>query len=101
MADDYGFLQMDRTQRTLRFEGDKNRWTVPFNALTSCRIEEAILGGAGDEHAERRYFVVLSAHREKEQDWENGLIYVRTEIGNDNHERSYLLFTQLSNAIGV
>ncbi len=104
MEDDFGFLQIDRDQRLLRFEGNKNRWTLPFNALTSCRIEEAILGSEGSENAERRYFVVLSARLEGEDDWENGLIYVRTEIGNDSHERRYdrsrLLFTQLSDAIG-
>ena len=104
MEDDFGFLQIDRSQRILRFEGDKNRWILPFSALTSCRIEEAVLGSEGHENAERRYFVVLSARQEGKEDWENGLIYVRTEIGNDSHERRYdrsrLLFTQLSDAIG-
>ncbi|MDG1893465.1 MAG: hypothetical protein P8J37_01015 [Fuerstiella sp.] len=105
MEDDFGFLQIDRDLRLLWFEGNTNRWTLPFSALTSCRIEEAIMGSEGNENAERRYFVVLSARQEgEEEDWENGLIYVRTEIGNDSHERRYdrsrLLFTQLSDAIG-
>jgi hypothetical protein len=63
------------------------------------------MGSEGNENAERRYFVVLSARQEGEEaNWENGMIYVRTEIGNDSHgrryDRSILLFTQLSDAIG-
>lgn len=103
LEDDYGFLQIDRSQRVLRFEGNKNRWTVPFGALKKCRVEEGIMGGEGNENAERRYFVVLCAGQENDDDWEYGLIYVRTEIGSDTYERRYdrarLLFTQLAEAI--
>ncbi|HIE96553.1 MAG: hypothetical protein ABGZ23_08150 [Fuerstiella sp.] len=101
---DFGFLQIGRQQRRLRFEGNKNRWTLPFGALTTCRIEESIVGSEGDENAERRYYVVLAAQHEEDEEWEYGFIYTRTEIGNDSHERRHdrakLLFTQLADAIG-
>lgn len=104
MAADFGFLQIERTQRMLRFEGSKSRWTIPFGALRSCRIEEGITGGEGNTNGERRYFICLSAGQEEgADDWEFGLLYVRTEIGNDGaeqrYERSKLLFTQLADAI--
>ena len=102
--DDFGFLQIDRQQRRLRFEGNRNRWTLPFSALTACRIEESIVGSEGNENAERRYYVVLAAQQEEDEEWEYGFIYTRTEVGHDSHEhrydRSRLLFAQLSDAIG-
>ncbi|MEO2018644.1 MAG: hypothetical protein ABGZ53_30190 [Fuerstiella sp.] len=101
---DFGFLQIDRQQRRLRFEGNRNRWTLPFGALTACRIEESIVGSEGNENAERRYYVVLAARQEEDEEWEYGFIYTRTEIGGDSferrHDRAKLLFTQLADAIG-
>lgn len=106
MADDFGFLQCDRTTRLLKYEGSTTRWTMPFTALKSCRIQEGIMGGEGNENAEKKYFIVLSAAQEEaEEDWEFGFIYVRTEIGSDSYEKRYerskLLFTQLADAMGV
>ncbi|MEQ9408291.1 MAG: hypothetical protein RIK87_11220 [Fuerstiella sp.] len=104
MSSDFGFLQIDRQQRLLQFEGNKNRWTIPFGALKACRIEESIVGSEGNENAERRYYVVLAAAQEDGEDWEYGFIYTRTEIGGDSHERRFeraqLLFTQLADAVG-
>lgn len=105
LPDDYGFLQIDRMTRVLKLEGSKTRWTMPFFALKSCRIKECVTGGEGaNTNAERRYFVVLSAEQEGEvDDWEFGLLYLRTEIGSDTYEKRYerskLLFTQLADAI--
>lgn len=104
MPDDFGFLQIDRMKRELKLEGSKTRWTMPFSALKSCRIEECITGGEANENAERRYFIVLSAGQEDdEDDWEYGLLYLRTEIGSDTYEKRYerskLLFTQLADAL--
>ena len=104
MADDFGFLQIDRRQRLLRFEGNKHRWTLPFGALKTCRIEESIVGSEVNENSERRYYVVLSAE-DGNNDWEYGLIYTRTETGSDTYEKRYdrskLLFSQLVDAITV
>ena len=62
------------------------------------------MGSEGNENAEKRYFIVLSADQEEEEEeWEYGLLYVRTEIGHDSHERRYdrskVLFNQLAEAI--
>ena len=101
-ATDYGFLQIDRPQARLRFEGSKFRWTLPFSALRACRIEESIVGSEADENAERRYYVVIEAAKDDET-WEAGMVYVRTETGSDTRETRYqraqLLFTQLAQAV--
>ncbi|MEZ6132280.1 MAG: hypothetical protein R3C59_26765 [Planctomycetaceae bacterium] len=104
MADDFGFLQIDRPQRLIRFEGNKNRWTLPFGALKTCRIEESIVGSEGNENVEKRYYVVLSAADEDSEDeWEYGFIYTRTEIGRDTYEKRYerskLFYTQMADAL--
>ena len=48
---------------------------------------------------EKRYFVVLEATHSGEQ-WEVGMVYVRTEMGNDTperrHARAQLLFAQVA-----
>lgn len=99
---DYGFLQIDRGQSLLRFEGNKFRWTLPIAALTACRIEESIVGSEADTSAERRYYVVIAAASNSEP-WAAGMVYTRTEMGNDNAESRYnraqLLFAQLADAV--
>lgn len=99
---DYGFLQLDRGQSRLRFEGNKFRWTLPIEALTACRIEESIVGSEADTNAEKRYYVVIAADNNGEP-WEAGMVYTRTEMGNDTAESRYkraqLLFSQLADAI--
>lgn len=97
-SSDYGFLQVDRQQRCLRFEGNKLRWIVPAAALTTCRIEESLVGSEASP-TEKRYFVVIAANNAGEE-WEVGMVYVRTDIGNDTAERrqdrARLLFTQIA-----
>jgi hypothetical protein len=99
---DYGFLRIDRQQRKLLFEGNKFRWTLPTSALTACKIEESIVGSEGNPNAQKRYYVVINAAKEGET-WEAGMIYTRTEIGNDSAESRYkraqLLFTQLAELV--
>lgn len=101
---DFGFLRIDRSQRQLIFEGDKNRWNLPFGGIAGCRIEESIVGSEGNENAERRYYVVLETENvESGGPWEMGFVYTRTETGSDNAEtryaRSHLLYMQLADAI--
>jgi hypothetical protein len=102
-SSDYGFLRIDRQQSRLLFEGNKFRWTLPISALTACRIEESIVGSEADPNAERRYYVVIAAPKNGET-WEAGMVYTRTELGNDTPESRYkraqLLFTQLADVIG-
>lgn len=103
MAKDFGFLKIDRSRKQLRFEGNKNRWTLPLSALKTCRIEESIVSTEANNEAERRYYVVLSADQPDGELWEYGLIYTRTEIGKDEYEmrhaRAKLFMTQLADAM--
>ncbi|MBT4867386.1 MAG: hypothetical protein HON53_19965 [Planctomycetaceae bacterium] len=99
---DFGFLRIDRQQAKLLFEGNKFRWTLPISALATCRIEESIVGSEADENADKRYYVVIEAGNNGES-WETGMIYTRTELGNDipesRYNRAQLLFTQLAEAL--
>ena len=56
----------------------------------------------GNANAEKRYFVVLAANNDGKP-WEAGLVYTRTELGNDTAETRYkraqLLFRQLADAV--
>lgn len=103
MAKDYGFMKIDRQKKQLRFEGNKNRWTLPLSALKTCRIEESIVTNEGGQEGERRYYVVLAADQPDGELWEFGLIYTRTEIGKDEydmrHARAQLLLSQLADAM--
>jgi hypothetical protein len=87
-AIDFGFLHLDGARRLLRFEGNKNRWEIPTQALTACRVEEAHVGSEGNVDAEKRYYVVLGAQSDG-QPWEVGMIPTRTEMGNDNKDQRY------------
>jgi hypothetical protein len=99
---DFGFLQVNRRNRALVFEGDKESWTIPITALTAVRIEEAEVGKEGAQSSETRYFVVIGTSRDGEN-WEVGLIRTRTAWGNDNakarRERMRDLFEELRTAI--
>ena len=103
MSSDFGFLEIDRARSRLLYEGNKTRWTLPFAALRGCRIQECVVGSGADQNAEKRYFVHIEAMQEQEP-WEAGMVFVRTEMGNDNAEARYkraqLLFLQLADAIG-
>jgi hypothetical protein len=99
---DFGFLQIDASRRLLKFEGDKNRWEIPAGALTTCRIEEAVVGSEGNPDAERRYYVVLALDHAGVP-WEAGLIATRTQVGNDNRQARYAraegLFDRISSLV--
>jgi hypothetical protein len=101
-SSDFGFLQIDRPQSRLLFEGNKFRWTLPIPAISTCRIEESLVGSEGNPNAEKRYFVVIEATNQGEP-WEAGMVYTRTEMGNDTPESRYkraqLLFTQLAEVL--
>jgi hypothetical protein len=101
---DFGFLQVRPGQKALAFEGDKERWTIPFTALTAVRIEEAAVGKEGAEPSEIRYFVVIGTHRDGEN-WELGLHLARTQWGHDGakarRERMGSLFEELRTAIAL
>jgi hypothetical protein len=99
---DFGFLQINKGRRFLKFEGDKNRWDIPVTALTKCRIEEAHVGSEGNQNAEKRYYVVIALDRDGEP-WEAGMINTRTQLGNDGKEQRYAraqaLFDRISEVV--
>lgn len=57
-ATDVGFLLVDTRKRELRFEGDRERWKVPGEAIESAEVEEAV-AGRGTAGEIRYYMVVL------------------------------------------
>ncbi len=99
---DFGFLQIDRSSRKLRFEGNRKRWEVPLSAVSGCRIEESHVGTEGNQKAEKRYLVVINSVVDGEP-WEAGMIYARTEVGRDTpesrHAHARTLYLQLAEAI--
>lgn len=88
ISGDFGFLEIDKSRRTLRLEGNKNRWDIPATALTTCRIEEAKVGTEGTESPDKRYYVVISLDHEGET-WEAGMVPTRTNLGNDTNDMKY------------
>jgi hypothetical protein len=99
---DFGFLQIDRPRRLLRFEGEKNRWEIPANALTTLRIEQSHVGSEANQNAEKRYFVTLAAQHNGEP-WEVGFTQTRTEIGSDGtakrSARAQNLFREIASTL--
>jgi len=102
MSADFGFLQVNRRQAAIVFEGEKERWMIPLTALTAVRVEEAEVGKEGSENPEIRFFVVIGTHRDGAS-WEVGLIRTRTNWGYDGptarRDRMGALFDELRAAI--
>ncbi|MBN9521118.1 hypothetical protein J0H58_21795 [bacterium] len=62
---DFGFLAVEPDRRRVVFEGNRERWVVPFSAVTHCRIEEVQYSTAGESvTGELRCFVVLGFEQE-------------------------------------
>jgi hypothetical protein len=66
-ASDIGLLLVDRARRELRFEGDKERWVIPAETITSCEVEKFVHGQGTAKT--RIFYVVLRATR-REGFWE-------------------------------
>jgi membrane protein YdbS with pleckstrin-like domain len=97
-SSEFGFLRIDGPTRSLRFEGNKNRWEIPIGALTAGRIEEAHVGSEGNPDAEKRYYVVISCDHAGEP-WEAGMTQTRIELGNDGKDARYARAQGLMRAI--
>jgi hypothetical protein len=61
-ASDVGLLVVDKARREIRFEGDKERWRVPANAITGCEVEKFVQG-EGTHGATKIFYTVLRANR--------------------------------------
>jgi len=61
-ATDAGFLKVDPQRREILFEGDKERFRIPAEAITYCAVEFYV-EGQGSHAATKIYYVVLRANR--------------------------------------
>lgn len=68
-ADDIGYLRLDPEGQQLLFEGGRERWALPGDAILDCSIEEFILG-AGSPGATRRILLCLQARHPELPNWE-------------------------------
>jgi hypothetical protein len=60
-AADTGFLVVDAQRREIRFEGDKERYRIPADALLSCEVEKSVLTSTAKPTAPGYFMVVLRA----------------------------------------
>ncbi len=65
MASDVGFLAVNLGKREVLFEGDKQRFRVPADAITLSEVE-FFVEGKGTSAATKIYYVVLRANRPNE-----------------------------------
>ena len=89
-AADMGFLLVDDERRELRFEGDRERWQIPGDAVTRCAIE---LMPSPTNAADGMYVVVVRGQG-AEGEWELPIV-PRTGLGIDHAQRSEKLLTHL------
>lgn len=58
---DTGFLTVDASRREIRFEGDKERYRIPVDALLSCDIVKSVYLSTAKPTAPGYFMVVLQA----------------------------------------
>jgi hypothetical protein len=63
-AADVGFLAVDAQRREIRFEGDRERYRVPADALQSCELVKSLLTSTARPNAPGTWLVVLRASGE-------------------------------------
>lgn len=56
-----GFLVVDVAHRELRFEGDRERFRVPADALLSCEVEKSVFSSSAKPTAPGYFLVTLRA----------------------------------------
>ena len=84
---DFGFLQVDAGRELILFEGNKERWTVPFSAVSHCTIEEVQYGTGGDSiTGQLRCYVALVFQKESGQ-CEIGIRNSEKEVGKNTDSR--------------
>ena len=80
-AADTGFLTVDSERREIRFEGDKERYRIPAEAIRSCKLEKSFYLKGAQRNAPGFWYAVVRAYREGEV-WEAPFA-VRTVSGRD------------------
>lgn len=58
---DTGLLTVDTARREIRYEGDRQRFCVPADALLSCNVEKSLLSATARPNAPGIFLVVLRA----------------------------------------
>ena len=66
-ATDIGFLRVDDERRQLIFEGDSERYRIPGDAITSCKVEYYT---AGTGNSATHYFMVVVGANTSAGPWE-------------------------------
>ena len=60
-AADIGFLTVDAQRREVRFEGDKERYRIPADALLSCELEKSFYARSAKQDAPGIWLAVIRA----------------------------------------
>lgn len=63
-AADIGFLAVDPERREIRFEGDKERYRIPAEAIISCELAKSVLLSTAKPNAPGFWMAVIKAWEE-------------------------------------
>lgn len=84
---DFGFIQLDPQRQEFVFEGNRERWKLPFSAVQRCQVEEIQYGAAGEGViGEFRCYVALTFLKNSEP-YEIGLRPADKDIGKNSDTR--------------
>jgi hypothetical protein len=72
-ASDIGFLAVDTPRREILFEGDKERYRIPVEAIQSCELEKSYYSATARANAPCIWFVVLRGYA-KNGIWEAPIV---------------------------
>jgi hypothetical protein len=99
-AEDQGFLCVDQERRQLLFEGDKNRYRIPVEAVLSCEVE---VMNPSESRSTPIACVVLTFRDERIGEREAPLLPRRTiggaDLGANYVERSNELYRRLQSLL--
>ena len=84
---DFGFLRVEPDRERILYEGNLERWIVPFSSVKVCKVEEVQYGTGGESVAgELRCYVVL-VFQKASGPYEIGLRVADKEIGKNTDAR--------------
>lgn len=84
---DYGFMRVDAAGQRIVYEGNLERWSVPYGAVRLCKIEEVQFGTGGESATgQLRCFVVLVIQKQSGP-YEIGLRVADKEMGKESDTR--------------
>jgi hypothetical protein len=76
-ASDVGYLKIDSAQRELVFEGDKERYRIPANSITYCRVE--YFAAPGDQTGKQLFYLVVIRAQTTKGPWETAIAHRHVE----------------------